>query len=98
MFSTAIFKKPSAILKISIIGSFFSLEIISDKSKNFFFTISKFKGWSPVFPKTFGKKSGFNLPNKTLQSVTVKGPPLPYDAGPGIAPALSGPTWNLPSL
>jgi len=35
------------------------------------------------------------LPTITLQSVTVSGPPRRYAAGPGLAPALSGPTRNL---
>ena len=32
------------------------------------------------------------MPTITLQSVTASGPPRRYDAGPGFAPADSGPT------
>ena len=36
--------------------------------------------------------AGSSLPTITLQSVTVSGPPRRYAAGPGFAPADSGPT------
>ena len=55
-------------------------------------TTSASSGRSPPGPKTRGKSAGSSLPTITLQSVTVSGPPRRYDAGPGLAPAESGPT------
>ncbi len=53
-------------------------------------TAATSSGASPPGPKTRGKCSGCNRPSRTCASVTVSGPPLPYAAGPGIAPAEFG--------
>ena len=47
-----------------------------------------------IIPNTLGKCLGCIFPNMTLQSVTASGPPRRQQAGPGFAPADSGPTRN----
>ena len=61
-------------------------------SSNFRDTTPASSGSSPRAPNKAGKKSGWMRPRSTLQSVTVSGPPRRYAAGPGFAPADSGPT------
>ena len=77
IFSIAIFKKPSAIEISSICDFFVCCATYFDNSVNFFLTTSTSSGAFPFGPKTLGKCSGWSFPSKTLQSVTVKGPPLP---------------------
>ena len=61
-------------------------------------TIPASSGWLPSAPNTCGKCAGWIRPSMTLASVTVSGPPARYAAGPGSAPAESGPTrYRLPS-
>ena len=58
IFSTAIFKKPSAMKIISISGFFVWAEISLASDINFVLTISTLRGLSPVLPNTLGKCSG----------------------------------------
>ena len=91
--STAISRKPAAT------SSGLRPSLISLLSwVNFSLTISASRGRFASLPKIFGKNSGLNLPSITLQSVTVRGPPRLYAAGPGLAPADLGPTlYRIPS-
>ena len=75
MLSMATDRKPSA-TSWGVIGLPVACSICFVRSLNFSFTTSLSRGWSASGPKTLGKKSGSNLPNMTLQSVIVKGPPF----------------------
>ena len=73
--STAIDKNPSATSSGEI--TLFVDKVISlARASNFLKTMVESRFWSAFGPKTFGKKSGLSFPIITLQSVTVKGPPL----------------------
>ncbi len=85
MLSTAMDRKPSA-------TSTGLRPISSARVSKATVTASVSNGSSPLSPNTLGKNSGRNLPSSTLQSVTASGPRLRYAAGPGSAPAESGPT------
>ena len=94
MFSTAIFRKPSAIScgdrRMPVARS-----TSAASAANFVRTASASSGRSPSGPNTAGNSAGSSLPTMTLQSVTVSGPPRRYAAGPGLAPADWGPTRKL---
>ena len=50
-------------------------------------------------PSTPRRPRGFRRPSSRFASVIVgSSPPRPYAMGPGIAPALSGPTWRMPAV
>ena len=91
MLATAILRKPSATSSGERARPV-AAATSAASAANFSRTTSASSGSSPAGPNTRGKSSGSSLPTITLQSVTVSGPPRRYDAGPGFAPADSGPT------
>mmetsp|Transcript_5844 Transcript_5844/g.16555 ORF Transcript_5844/g.16555 Transcript_5844/m.16555 type:complete len:220 (+) Transcript_5844:98-757(+) len=91
MASTPIFRKPSA--RASALGRWPVSRSTSAASRaKPASTAGRSRGSFWLAPKTLGKYLGCSLPVITLQSVMVRGPPRRYAAGPGSAPALSGPT------
>mmetsp|Transcript_6626 Transcript_6626/g.23402 ORF Transcript_6626/g.23402 Transcript_6626/m.23402 type:complete len:211 (+) Transcript_6626:2556-3188(+) len=95
MLSTAILRKPSATCsgaRASPVAASMSFATFS----KFVVVAATSSGSSWLGPNTCGKKSGCSLPIITLQSVTARGPPRRYAVGPGLAPALSGPTRKRP--